>query len=290
MRVEPFVENFLELERQAQQRVARTGRTRIARRFQDRIELGIVERGDHGRRHHAHAHARLRQGPDRGQPLGGCGRARLQRARKIALQRGHRDEHMRQSPCRHRPDNVEIARHQIRLRHDREGVRKRRQRFQNLARNFVVALDRLVGVGIGAKGDRQRLVAGPAKLGRQQLGGVVLGKQPRLEIEPRRQPQIRVRRPRIAIDAAMLAAAIRIDRLRKRQVGRFVACDYRAAGVGCDMRAQRGQRFVGFPVPTIVDAQGRARLEPACRIRYRPAPLARQIRKPVVHGAMLDAR
>ena len=66
-------------------------------------------------------------------------------------------------------------------------------------------------------------VARLRELGAQQRGGVGLGEELRLEIEARREVEVRVRRPRVAVDAAVLAALVRIDRLRERDVGRIVA-------------------------------------------------------------------
>ena len=54
-------------------------------------------------------------------------------------------------------------------------------------------------------------------------------------------------RPRETIDAAMLAAAIGVDRLRKGDVGRVVAGDDRAGMLHRDLGAQaRGRAVDGF--------------------------------------------
>ena len=66
----------------------------------------------------------------------------------------------------------------------------------------VIALDRLVGIGVGAERDGLGRVALLRQRLPQQLGGVRLGKQPRLEIQPRGQVVKGMGRPRKAIDAA----------------------------------------------------------------------------------------
>jgi hypothetical protein len=62
----------------------------------------------------------------------------------------------------------------------------------------------------------------------EQLGGVGLDEQPALEIDPGRKIVKGVGRPRKAIDAAVLAAAIGIDRAVEADVGRGVAGQDRA--------------------------------------------------------------
>ena len=68
-------------------------------------------------------------------------------------------------------------------------------------------------------------IAGIGQLARQRLGGIGLGEQLGLEVEPRRQPEKGVGRPREAVDAAMLAAPVRVDRAVEADIGGFVAGD-----------------------------------------------------------------
>src|SRR5690606_39594720 len=82
-------------------------------------------------------------------------------------------------------------------------------------------------------------VAAAAELGAQQLRRVRLGEQPALEIEPRREIVTGVARPREAIDAAMLAAAIGVDRAVEADIGRLVAGDDRPWPLDGDGGAQR---------------------------------------------------
>ncbi len=98
-----------------------------------------------------------------------------------------------------------------------------------------------------------RHIAGRAQFLGQQRGGIGLGEQPGFEIHPRRHAQIGVGGPGEAIDAAMLAAAIGIDRLVEGNVRRLVAGDDGAGGVVDDFGAQRG-RGVIIGAPAIVPA------------------------------------
>src|SRR5829696_6562850 len=74
-------------------------------------------------------------------------------------------------------------------------------------------------------------------------------------------------RPREAIDAAMLAAAIGIDRTVEADVGRVVSGDDLARGIERYRRLERRQ-FVQA-LPAIVEGDPRFGLEPAARVGLR---------------------
>ncbi len=80
-----------------------------------------------------------------------------------------------------------------------------------------------------------------------------------------------LRVPGQAIDATMLAAAIRIDRLIERNVRRVVARDDRARRFRLHDRGERRQFFVET-APAVVDGFAARRLEAPGRIRHRAAP------------------
>src|SRR4051812_11416383 len=102
------------------------------------------------------------------------------------------------------------------------------EHLEDLARDAVLALDRLVAVGVRPKRDRARLVAGLRELLAQQLRGIGLGEELGLEVESRRELEVAVARAGIAVDAAVLAAAIGIDRAVEADIGRVVVRDDRA--------------------------------------------------------------
>ena len=103
---------------------------------------------------------------------------------------------------------------------DRQRMRALGEHLDHLPGDPPLALDRLVGIGVGAQRDRLAAVARMGQLAAQQFGGIGLGEQPGLEIEAGRQVEVRVRGPRVAVDAAVLAALVGVDRLRERDVGR----------------------------------------------------------------------
>ncbi|MNE14799.1 hypothetical protein D3C80_1076900 [compost metagenome] len=123
------------------------------------------------------------------------------------------------------------------------------QHFQQSASQLLLAFDGLVGVGVGAQVDRRAHIARLAQLLFEHGGGVGLGNQLGFEVQPRRQVPIGMAGPRIAVDAAMLAAAIRVDRTIKRQVGRVVAGDDALGGFDAYFGALGQGHFL---VPTVI--------------------------------------
>src|SRR5690606_33208374 len=121
--------------------------------------------------------------------------------------------------------------------------------------DFALALDRLIRIGVGADRDQARLITRRRQFPLQQLRRVRLGEQPAFEIEPRGEAEISVAWPRVTIDAAMLAAAIRIDRAVETDIGRIVAGDDRARSV--DRHAGLERRQLIEALPAIVESDPR---------------------------------
>jgi hypothetical protein len=95
------------------------------------------------------------------------------------------------------------------------------------ARDLHLSLDGLVRVGDTADRDRLRLPLRREQLLAQQLRRVLLHHDLGLEIEAGREAEVLVRRPREAVSAAVLAAAIRIDAVGEADVRRVIAGDDR---------------------------------------------------------------
>src|ERR1700687_5801409 len=77
--------------------------------------------------------------------------------------------------------------------------------------------------------------------------------------------------PRQAVDAAVLAAAIRIDRLLERNVRRVVARDDRARRFWTDLRRDRVRQLIA--IPTIVHGLDVTAEEPRLRVPESASPL-----------------
>ena len=212
--------------------------------LEDALELRLVDERDDRRDAHADRHARFRQRLDRLQAAVRRGGARLEDPGELRVERGDRDVDRHQAARRHRRHQVEVALDAGRLGDQREGMRAFGHHLEHRAGDAELALDRLVGVGGRADVDRARLV-GPAREGlAQTLGGIDLGDDPRFEVEARRQVQVAVRRPGEAVDAAVLAAAIRIDREVEGEVGRIVGGEDRLDPL-LDHRRFRRQPLLG---------------------------------------------
>ena len=209
------------------------------------------------------------------QPLRRRRGARLHGARELRIERRHRQRDLDQIALRHPRQNVDVARHQRRFGDDADRMAGALQHFENAAHDLVLALDRLIGIGVGADRDHARLVVRRRQFLFQQRRRIRLGEQLRFEIQSRRQPEIGVGRPREAVDAAMLAAAIGIDRTVEADVGRVVAGDHLARGVERDRGLERRQVFQALPA--VVEGDPRLGLEAAAVVGLRAAaapPLA----------------
>ena len=108
------------------------------------------------------------------------------------------------------------------------------------------------------------------KLAREQLRRVGLGEDARFEIGAGRKTEIGVRRPREAIDAAMLATLVRIDRAVEGYIGRGVARDDGARGIAQHLGLQR-RRLLVRGRPAVVDQHPGLALVAAGCVRPRAA-------------------
>src|SRR5688500_4329556 len=86
------------------------------------------------------------------------------------------------------------------------------QYLDDRTHDLPFAFYRLIGIGIGTDRYRRGLIAFPAELRSQQSRCVWRGEKLGFEVEPRREIVEGVGRAREAIDAAMLATPIRVDR------------------------------------------------------------------------------
>ncbi len=156
----------------------------------------------------------------------------------MVVQRIDRDQHLHQVFACHRHEDVQIAFDQRVLGDDGARVMAFGEQFQCGAGQPPLLLDRLVGIGVAADVDRADHVAGFGQLRAQHLGEIALGAQLRFKIEAGRQVEVAVRRSRKTINAAVFAAAIRVDRLAEGDVRRVVAADHAARAFLGDLGAR----------------------------------------------------
>lgn len=215
------------------------------------------------------------QRADRPQPARGRRGARLERARELGIERRDRDGRHHLPALGHRREQIEITLDQRRLRDRGKRLTMVMHHLDHLPRDQPFALDRLIRVRIHAERDRLGHVARLREFAREQLRGIHLRVDPALEIEPRRQPEIAVRRPREAVNAAVLAAAIRIQRYIERNVGRRIAREDRPGALLEHLRAQRRARLaVVVARPAVVDRLALDALVAPLQVAHRAAPLA----------------
>ena len=138
-------------------------------------------------------------------------------------------------------------------------------------------LDRLVRIGIGAERDGSDRIAGLRQCGMKQLGSVRLGEQTAFEIDAWRQVVEGMGRPGEAIDAAMLAPAIGVDRPVEAEIRGTVPRDYGLRPLNRDRGPPWSDPVKGFDLVQPI-AVGDALLQVEARRRRIagcPAPTAR---------------
>ena len=222
VRFEPLGEEVGDLQRQPQHHIAGVAGARGGGRFEHALQVLVRQRRNDRGHDDSGRNARrgkLRDGLDPARR--GVG-ARLHRARDIRIQRCHGNEDFHQPLGRHRRQDVDVPGHQARLRRDADRVFELPQHLQQRARELQLPFRGLVRFRIGAEGDHRSRRIGSAQFLPKQFGRVGFGEDLGLEVQARRQPEIGVARPGIAVDAAVLATAVRIDRLVERQVRRAV--------------------------------------------------------------------
>ncbi|MCY1360082.1 hypothetical protein D9M69_466900 [compost metagenome] len=152
------------------------------------------------------------------------------------------------------------------------------QQLDHAAREPQLALDGLVAVGGGADRKVAGAVALAPEFGAQHLDEVALGDELGLEVEAGREVQVAVRGPRKAVDAAVLAAAVRIERTVEGDVGRLVAAEHRLHVLEAHLGGQRQQPGgLGFAVfqraPAVVEGVAFVFGEPVREPRGRASAL-----------------
>ncbi len=256
MLLQPFVEERGDFVRQPQQHVASRARAGLPRGFEHALQLHVVDHRNHRRAHHADRHTRLMQGAQHPQPRRRRRRARLHDAFELIVQRGQADRDADQPLLGQRHQQIQIAQHQRALGDDVHRMLEAQQDFQRTAGQLLFAFDGLIRIGVDAQRNGLRHVARLAQLLLEAFGEVGLGDQPRLEIDPRRHVPIGMAGPRKTVDAAVLTAAIGIDRAVEADVRRLIAGQH-ALGRLEPYLGGAGQRHVLFPAVVVGLASGR---------------------------------
>lgn len=167
----------------------------------------------HDRRHeHAAVNAGINQLVYGAQPLCWMRHARFESFPRLLVDRRNADVHTATGARRQVLQHVPVAHDHRAFRHDADRRGGITQGFERAARQFVCALDRLVGVGRGAEADR---LPGPRRLvefAAQHGDEVGLDENDRGEVIARIEFEVRLVPAREAVVASVRAAAIRIQR------------------------------------------------------------------------------
>ncbi len=207
---QPVLEQLRQLVGQAQQHVTRRSRPGFAGGFEHALQLHVVDHRNHRRAHHADRHTRLVKGAQHAQTRRGRGGAGFHDALELVIQRGQADRDADQPLFGQGHQQVQIAQHQRTLGDDVHRMAVAQQDFQRLAGQALLALQRLVGIGVHAQRDGLRHVAGLAQLLLQAFGEIGLGDQPGFEVDARRQVPVGMAGSRKTVDATMFAATVGI--------------------------------------------------------------------------------
>src|SRR5204862_1252902 len=135
------------------------------------------------------------------------------------------------------------------------------EHFDAAARDAEPALDRLIRIGHAADRDRLRLPRLLVELFAQELRRVFLHQDLRLEVETGGEAEVLVGGARVTVDAAVLAAAIRIDAGVEADVGTVVRGDDRARRIAQVERLRRVLVALRFIVDGVCE-----RLEAVLRV------------------------
>ncbi len=152
-------------------------------------------------------------------------------------------------------------------------VAKPVEHFQHGARDTVLALDRLIRIGDSSECYGLRDIAGSRQFLLEQLRCIGFRIELGLEIQPCRMPQVAVTWPGVAVDAAVLASAIGIDRAVEADVRAVVGCDDATRRLNAHLGLESLE--LGQAFPAVVEVLPHLRLKAAGPIRSRTAPRRR---------------
>ena len=167
-------------------------------------------------------------------------------------------------------EQIEVTQNEGRFGDDRDGVVGAIEHFEDGTREPMLALDRLIGVGDGTERDDLGNIARSTQFAFEQCGGVDLGVEFGFEIEAGGMAKIAMRGTREAIDAAVLATPIGVDRLLEADVGAVVTGDDALGRLAVNLGLERGK--VAQALPAVVERLASFMFKPANLVGARAPP------------------
>ncbi len=177
----------------------------------------IRQMRQHRRNHHVTLQPGIANGGDQTEPSVGRRGPRLHLAVQLRIsdRQGHRDTHV--DVARGLGDQRQIAAQQRALGENGEWCARIGQCGNDSGHQGVAPFGTLIGIGVGAEGDRLTRPGPAPYLTRQHLGHVGLHHHLAVEIRAAVEVEILMRRTRKAIPAGVTAPAIAVDRVPERQ-------------------------------------------------------------------------
>ena len=227
------------------------------RRLHQGWDLVIVQTRNDRRERDAYGNARLAQGAA---SRDSCLRTRgpwLEHRGEFRVQRRQREHHVHRAMLREIAQMIEVARDEGVLGDQSHRLTEVGEHGEAAARDLQLSLDRLVTIRHPAAGERGRHPRLLRQLRLEQFGRTFLHEQPRLKINPRVVAEVFVVGPRVAVGAAMLAAAVGIEAVGEADVRTVVRGDERFRIVAEELGAKASRLEIGidlrdlFPRPVV---------------------------------------
>ena len=166
-------------------------------------------------------------------------RPRLHHPGQLVVERRDRQHHQRGAVGCQLTKQIDVARHGMALRDDADRIPELDEHLEARARELQPPLDRLIRIGDATEADALRRPRLRQELLAQERRGVLLHENLALEVHARRQAEVLVIRPRVAVDAAVLAAAVRVEIHGHPDVRAVVVAQDAFRGVPKELRRSR---------------------------------------------------
>jgi len=145
----------------------------------------------------------------------------------MRIERGDGDPNIDETPLREFAQKVQITSDQKVFGDESDRISILEKYFKAASRHSKPFFQRLIGVRVSRQRHNLRLPGLDPECLLEQLRGIGLHYNFGFEVDPRRKAQELVRRPGIAVDAAVLAATIEIDTVSEGDIWAVILCEHR---------------------------------------------------------------
>ncbi len=202
--------------------------------------------GDHGRHCHTDGDARLAENAQRLEASRYRARPRLDPPAGVVVGEGDRQPHEAIGLGRQPREELGVAPDHRALGDDRDGISKLEEDLEACARESERGFERLVAIGDAAQRHPLAAPSSRVELAAKHLGDVLLDDDLPLEVGAGAPPEVLVVGPRVAIRAAVVAAAVGVEAPAETEVGAVVLHQRRARALPIDLELRR--RWLTLPI------------------------------------------